>query len=171
MQDDSFRLAVENAQALAHAQGDQQNEMSRYLHGMSDQIEDARKGHQRELADILADISRLRDELKPKHVTAHVLPDGRVVLANGDVIDGVRGAPAPGVVPIIEPPSERRVKATVLPDGTVMIGDKIVDGIKGVPTVPLHTDMNEPMVPAEKVKDMEQDRKLASLADKGESFP
>jgi hypothetical protein len=166
IQDDSFRRAMENAQALAHAQGDQQNEMSRYLHGMSDQIEDARRGHQQELADILADISRLREELKPKHVTAHVLPDGRVVLANGDVVDGIRGAPAPGVVPVIEPPSEEHVKARVLPDGTVMIGDNIVDGIRGVPTVP-HAAA-EPMVPAEKIKDMEQDRKLASLADKGE---
>lgn len=140
--------------------------MSRYLHGMSDQIEDARRGHQSELAGILADIGRLREELKPKHIAAHVLPDGRVVLSNGDVVDGIRGAPAPGVQPVIAPPSEKHVKARVMPDGTVMIGDRVVDGIRGVPTVPTGY---EEIVPPEKVKDMEQDRKLASLADKGEA--
>ena len=133
---------------------------------MSDQIEDARKGHQSELAGILSDIARLRDELKPKHIEAHVLPDGRVVLGNGQVVDGIRGAPAPGVQPIIAPPSEKHVKARVMPDGTVMIGDKVLDGIRGVPTIPIG---QEEIVPPEKVKDWEQDRKLASLADKGES--
>ena len=141
--------------------------MSRYLHGMSDQIEHARTGHQQELAGILADIARLRDELKPKHILAHVLPDGRVVLGDGQVLDGIRGAPAPGVVPIIEPPSEKHVKARVLPDGTVMIGDKIVDGIRGVPTVPTSHLLAGPPVP---IKDVEQDMKLASLADKGKSY-
>jgi hypothetical protein len=133
---------------------------------MSDQIEDARKGHQSELAGILADIARLRDELKPKHITAHVLPDGRVMLGDGNVLDGIRGAPAPGVMPVVEPPSEKHIKARVLPDGTVMVGDKIVDGIRGVPTVPANTVPIDPPVP---FKDAEQDRKLASLADKGQS--
>jgi len=134
---------------------------------MSDQIEDARKGHQQELAGILADIGRLREELKPKHVMAHVLPDGRVMLGDGSVLDGIRGAPAPGVMPVVEPPSGKHIKARVLPDGTVMIGDKIVDGVRGVPTVPAST---APIVPPVAIKDAEQDRKLASLADKGELF-
>lgn len=148
--------------------------MSRYLHGMSDQIEDANRGQRQELAEILADIGRLREELKPKHVAAHVLPDGRVVLGDGCVVDGIRGAPAAGVPAIVEPPSEKHHKARVLPDGTVMIGDRIVDGIRGVPTAPpvppkAGEPILEPMVPLETVKDMEQDRKLASLADKGAS--
>ncbi|ORX41083.1 hypothetical protein BD324DRAFT_678476 [Kockovaella imperatae] len=155
-EDDSIRQAL-------HAQGDQQNSMSRYLHGMSDQIEDARRGHKQELADILGDIARLRDELKPKHVLGHVLPDGRVILQDGSVVDGIRGAPTPGVAPVITPPSAPHVKGKVMPDGTVTADGKIVDGIKGAPPV---DEKGLPMIPAETTKDFEQDRKLASLEDK-----
>ena len=142
--------------------------MSRYLHGMSDQIEDARHGHKQELADILADIARLRDDLKPKHVTGHVLPDGRVILADGTVIDGISGAPTPGALPVIEPPSVKHVKGKFLPDGTVMVDGKIVDGIKGGPPFNLEKDGLLSVVPPETVKDAEQDQRLAALADKGE---
>jgi hypothetical protein len=134
---------------------------------MSDQIEQARKGHDQELVGIMNDIAQLRNELKPKHVLGHVLPDGRVVLANGDVVDGVRGAPTPGVPAIITPPSASHVQGRVMPDGTVMVGDKIVDGIRGappaVPTGPVS-------IPAENLKDLEQDRKLASLQEKSELY-
>jgi hypothetical protein len=162
---------LENTQDMTAAQGDQQNAISRYLHGMSDQIAEARDANQTELAGILNDISRLRDELKPKHVLGHVLPDGRVVLQNGDVVDGVRGAPAKGAVPAPLPPpgplAIGHVKGRILPDGTVMVGDKIVDGIRAAPpAVPIPIIL-EP----ETIKDMEQDRKLASLADKGNFSP
>jgi hypothetical protein len=54
-----------------------------------------------------------------------------------------------------------------MPDGTVMVGDKIVDGIRGappaVPTGPVS-------IPAENLKDLEQDRKLASLQEKSELY-
>ena len=129
---------------------------------MSDQIEDNQKKHQRELAELLEDIGRLRDELKPKHVHGHVLPDGRVVLANGDIVDGVRGAPVPGALPPVVPADGSHVKGRVLPNGTVMVGDRVVDGIRGA-AAGVPTDY-----PAEQVKDMEQDRKLATLQDKGE---
>lgn len=155
---------VGNTQDLTAASGAQQNEMSRYLHGMSDQIENARQSTQNELVGILGDIGRLREQLKPKHILGHVLPDGRVVLANGDVVEGIRGAPAPGVVAQpLPPPSSRLVRGTVLPDGTVMASGQIVDGVRGAGTmVPLE-------VSCETLKDMEQDRQLGTLADKGGS--
>jgi hypothetical protein len=140
--------------------------MSRYLHGMSDQIMDGRNATQKDLANILADISRLREQLQPKRVHGHVLPDGTVQLSNGDIVDGIRGAPTPGVpVPPPPPPTVPHVHGKVLPDGTVMAGDMIVDGIRGAPAaVPLE---EEPPVSPQQLKDMEQDRKLASLMDKG----
>ena len=141
--------------------------MSRYLHGMSDQIEDARRGHKQELADILADITRLRDELKPNHVLGHVLPDGRVVLQDGTVVDGIRGAPTPGVPPVITPPSAPHVKGKVLPDGTVMADGKIIDGIKGAPPV---DEKGITVIPPETIKDYEQDAKLKSLEDKSKIY-
>lgn len=161
-QDDSFRRTLGNAQDLAQAQGEQQNEISRFLHGMSDQIEDARLQHNAELANMLADIARLRGELQPKHVTGHVLPDGRVVLANGDVVQGVRGVPSQAPVPAVPlPPVTGAVQGKILPDGRVMADGKIVDGIMATPspTVPI-----DPQV----VKDTEQDRKLADLQSKSE---
>ena len=56
-------------------------------------MDDMNRRQQMDLAGILADINRLRSDSKPKHVTGHVLPDGRVILANGDIVDGIRGAP------------------------------------------------------------------------------
>lgn len=164
MQDDSFRRTLGNAQDLAQAQGEQQNEISRYLHGMSDQIEDARQQQNADLANLLADISRLRAELQPKHVAGHVLPDGRVVLANGDVVQGVRGVPSmvPAPAAPVPPPTGGTVQGRILPDGRVMADGKIVDGIMATPspTVPV-----DPQV----VKDTEQDKKLADLQSKSES--
>jgi hypothetical protein len=156
---------------MTAAQGDQQNEISRYLHGMSDQIADARDANRTELSGILGDIARLREELKPKHVLGHVLPDGRVVLQNGDIVDGVRGAPARGIAPAPlpppGPPAIGHVKGKILPDGTVMVGDKLVDGIRAAPPA-----VPEKIVLApEAVKDMEQDRKLADLEQKSTSVP
>jgi hypothetical protein len=166
MKDDGFRRAVDNTQNLAAAQGEQQNEIGRFLHGMSDQIEGARHATQTELAGILDDIGRLREQLKPKHVLGHVLPDGRVVLANGDVVDGVRGAPAPGMVALSPPlPQASHVKGTILPDGTVMAGGEVVDGVRGaMSTVPFEE------IPPETLKELQQDRQLGTLADKGGSM-
>jgi hypothetical protein len=161
--DDTLRRALDNTQTIAQASGEQQNEMSRYLHGLSDQITRNRDATDRELSQILGELARMRTELKPKHVMARVLPDGTVVLANGDVLDGIRGAPLPGAENLPPPPpSVPRLNGRVLPDGTVMVGDNIVDGIRGAPTAA----PAEPM--PQVLKDMEQDRKLGSLMDKGE---
>ncbi|WVQ86046.1 hypothetical protein IAT38_008214 [Cryptococcus sp. DSM 104549] len=173
--DDGIRRTLDNNQALAAAQGDQQNEMSRYLHGMSDQIADGTLAAQNQLAEIMGDIAALREQLKPKHVHAHVLPDGTVMLDNGDIIDGVRGVPAPvpaGVPPPPPPPvTAPHVEGKILPDGTVMVGGKIVDGIKGAPTVatpatPAEMLLAEEGPSEEDLKNAEQDRKLAELSDK-----
>nr|XP_019051135.1 hypothetical protein I302_01584 [Kwoniella bestiolae CBS 10118]OCF30065.1 hypothetical protein I302_01584 [Kwoniella bestiolae CBS 10118] len=174
--DDSFRRALGNTQALAAAQGDQQNEMSRYLHGMSDQIADGTMATQNQLAEILGDIAALREQIKPKYVHAHVLPDGTVMLDNGDIVDGIRGAPAPvtpGAPPPPPPPATAsHVEGRILPDGTVIIGGKIVDGIKGAPSVaaPGTPMMELDEKVEETVKDMEQDKKLAELQDKIEEL-
>lgn len=102
--------------------------------------------------------------MQPKHVTGHVLPDGRVVLANGDVVQGVKG-----VAPPISAPTAHLPKATggtvhgeILPDGTVMADGKIVDGIAAKPSA--STPINPQIV-----KDTEQDRKLAALEEKSKS--
>ena len=162
--DDTLRRAMDQAATMAQASGEQQNEMSRYLHGLNDQIALNQNATERELSQILGDLGMLREELKPKHVMARVLPDGTVVLANGDVVEGVRGAPLPGAENLPPPPpSVPRLNGRVLPDGTVMVGDAIVDGIRGAPQP---AAVAEPLAP-QIYKDMEQDRKLASLMDKG----
>jgi hypothetical protein len=163
-QDDSFRRTLGNAEQLAQAQGEQQNEISRYLHGVSDQIDDGRRQQNQELANVLAELGRLRAEMQPKHVTGHVLPDGRVVLANGDVVQGVKGValPATAAAPAIPlpKPSGGHVQGSILPDGTVMADGNIIDGIAAKPSaVPV-----DPQV----LKDTEQDRKLAALEEKSE---
>ena len=53
-----------------------------------------------------------------------------------------------------------------MPDGTVMVNGKIVDGIRGAPA-PI--EKGEEAIVPETTKDAEQDRKLASLQDKSES--
>ena len=165
--DDTLRRAMDQATTMAQASGEQQNEMSRYLHGLNDQLERNQSTTDRELAQILGDLNMLREELKPKHIMGRVLPDGTVVLTNGDVVDGVRGAPLPGAENLPPPPpSVPRLSGRVLPDGTVMVGDAIVDGIRGAPQPAAAA---EPLAP-QLYKDMEQDRKLASLMDKGMSM-
>ncbi|WWD20657.1 hypothetical protein CI109_105133 [Kwoniella shandongensis] len=170
--DDSFRRALGNNQALAAAQGEQQNEMSRYLHGMSDQIADGTLAAQNQLAEIMGDIAALREQLKPKHIHAHVLPDGTVMLDNGHILDGIRGVPAPvpagAPPPPVPPKSASHVEGKILPDGTVMANGKIVDGIKGAPTIatPATPAMMVDEPTEEQLKNMEQDRKLAELQDK-----
>ncbi|WVQ70693.1 hypothetical protein IAR50_000215 [Cryptococcus sp. DSM 104548] len=164
--------------AMALAQGDQQNEMSRYLHGMSDQFADGTHATQKQLGIILNDIAALREQLKPKHVTARVLSDGTVTLANGDIIDGIRGVPAPivpGAPPLPAPPATAsHVEGRILPDGTVMVGGKIVDGIKGAPSAPspsltAATALEEEIIEEEN-KSLEQDKKLAELQEKIEEL-
>lgn len=152
-----------NAEQLVQAQGEQQNEISRYLHGVSDQIDDGRRQQNAELANVLAELGRLRAEMQPKHVTGHVLPDGRVVLANGDVVQGVKGV-APPVAASVAPtvplpiPSGGHVKGHIMPDGTIMADGKVIDGIMSTPpTAPV-----DPQI----LKDTEQDRKLAALEEK-----
>lgn len=166
-QDDSFRRALDNTQTLTEAQGIHQNEMSRFMHGLSDQMSRNRGAADMELGQILNELGRLRNELKPKHITGRVLADGTVVLDNGDVVDGVRGAPLPGSENLPPPPpSVPHVAGRVLPDGTVMAGDAILDGVRGAPHAP---EPEEVFLPPQQMKDLDQDRKLASLMDKGES--
>ncbi|TYJ54390.1 hypothetical protein B9479_004978 [Cryptococcus floricola] len=164
--------------AMALAQGDQQNEMSRYLHGMSDQIADGTHATQNQLGNILNDIAALREQLKPKHVAARVLSDGTVTLDNGDIIDGIRGVPAPVIpgAPSLPPPpaTATHVEGRILPDGTVMVGGRIVDGIKGAPSAPSPslaavTALEEEIIEEEN-KNLEQDKKLAELQEKIEEL-
>lgn len=143
---------------------------------MSDQIADGTLATQNRLADILGDIAALREQIKPKHVHAHVLPDGTVMLDNGDVIDGIRGVPAPtppGLPPLPPPPpSATHVEGRILSDGTVMVGGKVVDGIKGAPLAPTPmtpTAALEEEIVKEEVKNIEQDRRLAELQEKSKS--
>ncbi|WVR08584.1 hypothetical protein IAU60_005639 [Kwoniella sp. DSM 27419] len=176
--DDNLRRALGNSEAIAAAQGEQQNEMSRYLHGMSDQIADGTQAAQNRLAEILGDIASLRQQLKPKHIHARVLPDGTVMLDNGDILDGIRGAPVPvpvGVpLPPPPPPTASHVEGKILPDGTVMAGNKIVDGIKAAPgtaTVPPSPmTVLDDLVEEEQIKNAEQDQKLAELQNKIEEL-
>lgn len=167
-QDDSFRRALDNTQTLTEAQGIHQNEMSRFMHGLSDQMTRNRSAADQELGQILNELGRLRHELKPKHITGRVLPDGTVVLDNGDVVDGVRGAPLPGSEHLPPPPpSVPHVTGRVLPDGTVMAGDAILDGVRGAPQPEMMMTTTETMLPPQQMKDLEQDRNLAALMDKG----
>lgn len=169
IQDDSFRRALDNTQTLTEAQGVHQNEMSRFMHGLSDQLSRNRNANDQELGQILNELGRLRNELKPKHITGRVLPDGTVVLDNGDVVDGVRGAPLPGSEHLPPPPpSVPHVAGRVLPDGTVMAGDAILDGVRGAPQPELTL---ETVLPPQQMKDLDQDMKLAALMDKGELGP
>lgn len=138
--------------------------MSRFLHGLSDQMTRNRSAADQELGQILNELGRLRNELKPKRINGRVLPDGTVVLDNGDVVDGIRGAPLPGAEQLPPPPlTVPHVPGRVLPDGTVMAGDAILDGVRGAPQPEAIVDL-----PPQQVKDLEQDRKLAQLMDKGE---
>jgi hypothetical protein len=166
-QDDSFRRTLGNAEQLAQAQGEQQNEISRYLHGVSDQIDDSRRQQNEELANVLAELGRLRAEMQPKHVTGHVLPDGRVVLANGDVVQGVKGVAQPvaassAPLPPLPVPSGGHVQGHIMPDGSIMADGKVIDGIMSEPSI-------APVDP-QVLKDTEQDRKLAALEDKSRSL-
>lgn len=167
-QDKTDHATLGDVRDMTHAQGHQQNEISRYLQDMSGQIADGQKAHRKELATILSDIEKLRQELQPKHVAAHVLPDGTVQLSNGDIVDGVRGAIQPGAPAMPPPPpSVPHVQGKILPDGTIMVGDQVVDGIRAGVSAPLPA--SELPVPPQALKDFEQDRKLAALMDKGQS--
>ena len=132
---------------------------------MSDQIADVNQSTETGLANILGSISEIRKTIKPKHILGHVLPDGRVVLANGDIVEGIRGVPAPAAIALPLPrPSASHVKGSILGNGTVVADGKIVDGIQGASmTVPYEE------VDAETLKHMEQDQKLGTLEEKGKT--
>jgi hypothetical protein len=173
--DDSFKRALGNSQALAEAQGEQQNEISRYLHGVSDQIEAGRKQQHDELAGILRDINDLRSQIQaPQHVQGHVQPDGTVQLDTGEIVDGVHGEPVAiplttiPAVTVAPPPSHHpsshssHIRGAVLPDGTVVADGKIVDGVHGTNLLP-----SSPVISDGQLKDIEQDIKLGQLQDRG----
>lgn len=145
--------------------GDQQNEMSRYLHHMSDQFNDRQNTMAGELREILESINDLRSHVHREHVMGHVLPDGRVQLRTGEIVEGIRGVPP--AVPIEPHPAGGHVPGKILADGTVLAGDKIVDGVTAEPfhSHATETDLREL---AQRAKDKQQDDKLAGLQDIGE---
>ncbi|KAL1409582.1 hypothetical protein Q8F55_003573 [Vanrija albida] len=154
-----------NTEALGEAIGEQQNDIARYLHGMSDQIHDVHGtslGLSRDLRDVLVKLDALRKD-RPERVHGHVLPDGTVQLSTGEIVDGIQGAPPPVPVAVVPPPpdSPAVLVGRVLPDGTVMAGDKIVVGIQGVPRDPTPEELAEE---AQRAKDLEQDRVIDELA-------
>ena len=81
-------------------------------------------------------INKLSLSLGRSEYIGHVLPDGRVVLANGDVVQGVKGVAPPISVPPAHLPktSGGTVHGEILPDGTVMADGKIVNGIAAAPS-------------------------------------
>lgn len=145
--------------------GEQQNDMARYLHGMSDQLTDMSDGVSRELQDILGQINTLRRDLHRERVHGQVLSDGTVQLSTGEIVDGIRGAPSKSSVPAIHvTPSTPRVEAEILSDGTVLAGNRVVEGIRAPPKD--DASLSDLANLAKHHKDDEQDEKLAKLSDK-----
>jgi hypothetical protein len=68
--------------------------MARFLHEMNEAFKDRQDGVEAELRNILGDLGYLRStSRRDGGVFAHVLPDGRVQLSTGEIVEGVRGAP------------------------------------------------------------------------------
>lgn len=147
---------------MKQAAGEQQNDMARYLHGMSDQIKDMNDSMSQELKDVLEQISQMRNERHPERVAATVLPDGTVQLSTGEIVDGVRGAPSGDAAACVAP-TGCHVEGRVLPDGTVMVGDKVVVGVQGVPRAPTAEEQADE---ARRAKERADDERLKSLEDK-----
>jgi hypothetical protein len=132
---------------------------------VSDQIAEAKSAHERELASILDDLARLRQQTALRRIKGHVLPNGDVMLESGEIVDGIKGAPdIARATPVHLPITGNHVQGAVLPDGTVMAGDKIVDGVHGAPMAPVPIGL-EPT--AKQLKDLEQDHALKDLEEKG----
>ncbi|WOO79595.1 uncharacterized protein LOC62_02G003121 [Vanrija pseudolonga] len=163
----STHRMLNNTQALGEAMGEQQNDMARYMHGISDQVHDVNAGLSRDLGGILAKLDTLRKDIRPERVHGHVLPDGTVQLSTGEIVDGIQGAPPPVPVAVVPPPPDSPpiLVGRVLPDGTVMAGDRIVVGIQGVPRDPTPEELAEE---AQRARDLQQDRAIDDLAAMGE---
>lgn len=163
----STHRMLNNTQALGEAMGEQQNDMARYMHGISDQVHDVNTGLTRDLGGILAKLDTLRKDIRPERVHGHVLSDGTVQLSTGEIVDGIQGAPPPVPVAIVPPPpnSPPILVGRVLPDGTVMAGERIVVGIQGVPRDPTPEELAEE---AQRARDQQQDRAIDDLATMGE---
>lgn len=142
------------------AHGQQQNDISRYLNSMGDGIRDRDTEFSNKIQDVLSQLSTLRSDLRRERVHARVLPDGTVQLSSGEIVDGIRGNPAPGNGGVSAvSPSASHVQGHVTPDGTVMVGDKIVDGVKGSPRPPTEADI------AEEKKRAQETRAAAAIDD------
>lgn len=61
--EDNQHEFMDKAQALAEAQGQQSNEISRYLHELGEVMDSNRKDHYNELLTLHEDIGRIRDQL------------------------------------------------------------------------------------------------------------
>lgn len=74
--DDIQHEAIDKADALAEAQGQQQNEISRYLHELGEVMDADRKNHFSELLTLHEDIGRIRDDLSkgPGQTEVRVIP-------------------------------------------------------------------------------------------------
>lgn len=74
--DDIQHEAIDKADALAEAQGQQQNEISRYLHELGEVMDADRKNHFSELLTLHEDIGRIRDDLAkgPGQTEVRIIP-------------------------------------------------------------------------------------------------
>lgn len=61
--DDVQHQAIDKAQALAVAQGQQANEIGRYLHELGEVMDSNRKDHYNELLTLHEDIGKIRDQI------------------------------------------------------------------------------------------------------------
>jgi hypothetical protein len=150
--------------------GEQQNDMARYLHEMNDHFNERQDVLSDELREILGRIDELRTNVRRETVYGRVLADGRVQLATGEVVDGIRGVPEPGPLPPSPDPSDEAVATVpgkILPDGTILAGDKIIQGITA-DSFTAHASEADLRDLVQKMKDTEQDKKLEDLQDKSE---
>lgn len=151
---------------MRQAQGHQQNDISRYLNNMGEQLRDMNDTVSHELKDVLSQLGMLRSDLRRERVHGNVLPDGTVQLSSGEIVDGVRGAPAPGHSGVSAvSPSASHVQGYVRPDGTVMVGDKVVEGVRGSPRPATAAEAAEE---AKLVKESALERHLEEIVSKRE---
>lgn len=134
---------------------------------MGDQIRDMNDSVSLRLKDVLHTLDVLRNDVRRERVPSKVMPDGTVQLTSGEIVDGVRGPPQPGHKSVSVSPASKHVQGNVLPDGTVMVGDKIVDGVKGAPREPTAA---EAMAEVNRLKEDAREKEIEELISKGESW-
>jgi hypothetical protein len=142
--------AIDKAEALAEAQGQQSNEIGRYLHQLGSVMDQNRADQMRELMTLHEDIGRIRDQLN--HPPPPVPPKTPVVLAEPPQSPAVQ-------VTVNTAPSE---KAKPTPSPQPMPA--------AVMNITEHSDYGESPVlaalPVPTDKDRQQDALLRDLQDK-----